>query len=139
MRGLPIIVCVLIAACGDVVKSGTDAASDGETGGSGSFAPHVPIDPASCGDGCIALPRGAVVSLLATPAEGSTFAGWSGDCAGHDDCTISMDRGHQVFATFGRDGDVATVREVALPETDADAWPLVVTTRGDGLGRVTWR
>jgi Divergent InlB B-repeat domain len=135
MRGLTIVVCLLFVACGDVVKTGNDA----ETGGSGSFAPHIPIDPASCGNDCIALPRDAVVSLVATPAEGSTFAGWSGDCAGLDDCTIVMDRGHQVSATFVRNGDTAPAREVVLPETDADVLPLVVTTRGDGLGRVTWR
>lgn len=135
MRGLTIIACVLTAACGDIVKTGNDA----DQGGSGSFAPLAPTDPASCGDGCVALPLGAVVTLVATPAEGSTFAGWAGDCAGQGDCTITMDRGHHVYATFVRTGDVAPLADVALPETGDDAWPLMVTTRGDGLGRVTWR
>src|SRR4029077_8479144 len=45
----------------------------------------------SCGVTCTA-PFGdpASVSLTATPAAGSTFAGWTGDCSGTGACTLSM-------------------------------------------------
>ncbi|MDB5975454.1 MAG: hypothetical protein JWR07_2214, partial [Nevskia sp.] len=40
------------------------------------------------------------VTLTATPASGSVFAGWSGDCSGTDSCQVFMDRIRNVTATF---------------------------------------
>ena len=39
------------------------------------------------------------VTLTATPDEGSTFTGWSGDCSGND-CTVVMTEDRSVSATF---------------------------------------
>jgi Divergent InlB B-repeat domain/FG-GAP-like repeat len=43
---------------------------------------------------------GYTVTLTATPAAGSVFAGWSGACTGTAPCTISMAAARSVTATF---------------------------------------
>ena len=67
--------------------------------GSGS----VTSDPAgiSCpGDCTEPYTYGTVVTLTATPAVGSTFAGWSGACTGTGTCVVTVDAGKTVVATF---------------------------------------
>jgi hypothetical protein len=55
----------------------------------------------SCGATCSATyPYGTNVTLTATPTAGSTFAGWSGVCAGTGTCTVSMVVARSVTATF---------------------------------------
>jgi murein DD-endopeptidase MepM/ murein hydrolase activator NlpD len=64
-----------------------------------------------CGPTCSAdFTSGAVVTLTATPATGSTFAGWSGACSGTGTCTVTMDTDKTVTATF-----TSTVRPPAAP------------------------
>jgi hypothetical protein len=41
-----------------------------------------------------------MVSLTATAASGSTFAGWSGACAGAGACNVTMSSNQNVTATF---------------------------------------
>jgi len=75
-----------------------------------------------CGSTCSAsFVTGTVVVLTATPAAGSTFAGWSGDCSGTGACTLTMTAGHSVTATF------------ILPSSRI----LTVTKAGSGTGTVT--
>jgi hypothetical protein len=65
----------------------------------------------NCGPTCSAdFTSGAVVTLTATPATGSTFAGWSGACSGTGTCTVTMDTDKTVTATF-----TSTVRPPAAP------------------------
>jgi len=40
------------------------------------------------------------VTLTATPANGSTFAGWTGACSGMGTCTLAMSEARAVTATF---------------------------------------
>jgi endo-1,4-beta-xylanase len=55
----------------------------------------------NCGGTCSAgFASGATVTLTATPASGSTFAGWSGACSGTGTCTLSMTASRSVTATF---------------------------------------
>jgi uncharacterized repeat protein (TIGR02543 family) len=66
------------------------------TGGSGAI---------NCGGGasiCSAnFASGATVSLVATPAVGATFTGWTGACGGSaTTCTVSMTQSRSVTATF---------------------------------------
>jgi len=55
----------------------------------------------TCGATCAAdIRQASAISLTATPDLGSTFTGWSGDCAGTGTCDLSMDGPHAVTATF---------------------------------------
>jgi hypothetical protein len=74
-----------------------------------------------CGATCaVSFPVGSSVGLTATPADGSAFTGWSGDCSGAAACTVTMDTGRNVTATF------ATIPLYALS----------VTKSGPGTGTV---
>jgi hypothetical protein len=54
-----------------------------------------------CGSKCAtAFALGTSVTLTATPESTSTFAGWSGACAGTAPCVVSMTRPQTVNATF---------------------------------------
>jgi hypothetical protein len=56
----------------------------------------------NCGATCSsAFPGGSSVTLMATPAAGSTFGGWSGSgCSGTGTCTVTMSSAQNVTATF---------------------------------------
>ena len=101
-----------------VVKSG---------GGSGT----VTSDPAGidCGSDCSAgFPHGTSVTLTATPASGSTFAGWEGEgCSGTGPCTVAMDRVREVTSIFGLAATPST------PPADGPG-PTPTPTPGTGPG-----
>ncbi len=55
----------------------------------------------SCGATCVAgFPGGTAVVLTATASPGSSFAGWSGDCAGTGACNVVMSSARNVTANF---------------------------------------
>lgn len=55
----------------------------------------------NCGSTCQATFGDAEqVTLTATPAPGSVFAGWSGACSGTGSCRVTMDQSRSVTATF---------------------------------------
>ena len=47
-----------------------------------------------------AYPASSTLRLVATPNAGSTFAGWSGGCAGPDHCVLDMSQERTVTAAF---------------------------------------
>jgi hypothetical protein len=76
----------------------------------------------SCGSTCSAnFPAGSSVSLSASAASGSAFAGWSGDCTGTGACNLTMNQARSVTATFNT----------------ATTYSLSVTKTGSGAGTVT--
>lgn len=55
----------------------------------------------ACGNTCAAsVASGTTVTLTATPDAGSTFAGWSGACAGTGSCSVTPRATTNVTATF---------------------------------------
>ncbi len=76
--------------------------------GNGTVTSHSPgID---CGTACSAdFDLGTLVTLTATPAQGSYFAGWSGACTGLDACHLVMDEARKVSAEFKLVGEFADV------------------------------
>lgn len=82
------------------------SSSPGSGAGTGTVTSQAGLVPAiDCAsgstEGCTAsYPSGTVVALTATPASGSTFAGWSGACAGTGTCTVTMNATQSVTATF---------------------------------------
>jgi Divergent InlB B-repeat domain len=73
-------------------------------GRAGTGAGTVSSTPAgiSCGASCSSsFTSGTVVTLTASPAAGSTFAGWSGaGCTGAGACSVTMNAARSVIATF---------------------------------------
>ncbi len=55
----------------------------------------------NCGATCSqSVTAGTALTLTATPAAGSTFAGWSGACSGTGTCTVTVNAATTVTATF---------------------------------------
>jgi hypothetical protein len=67
----------------------------------------------SCGTDCShTYTSGTAVTLTATPASGSAFAGWSGACSGTGACTVTMSGARSVGAAF-------TANPVSSPSSSA--------------------
>ena len=68
--------------------------------GTGTVASS-PAGTIDCGATCSAnVAPGTGVTLIATPAGGSSFGGWSGDCSGSGSCSITMNAARSVTANF---------------------------------------
>jgi streptogramin lyase len=101
----------------------------------------VTSDPAgiSCGTVCSgAYTPGTSVTLTAAPDAGSTFAGWSGDCAGSSTCTVTMSQARAVTAAFTQatgpaPGSVIEVGCTANTLTLTDVFPKGRRTRLTGV------
>lgn len=82
---------------------------------SGTGTGTVTSSPAgiNCGSDCTeGYVSGTSVTLTATAATGSTFAGWSGACSGtNPTCTVSMTAARTVTATFNAAGYLLTVNK----------------------------
>jgi hypothetical protein len=64
----------------------------------------------NCGSTCSSsFASGTTVTLNASPASGSSFAGWSGACSGTGSCTVSMTSARSVTATFNSSGGTGGV------------------------------
>jgi hypothetical protein len=66
----------------------------------------------NCGGTCSAVyASGTTVTLIATPAAGGTFGGWSGGCVGTAPCVLTMTANRSVTGTFN--GTCASALTVA--------------------------
>ncbi|RKZ88808.1 MAG: hypothetical protein DRR19_12140 [Candidatus Parabeggiatoa sp. nov. 1] len=69
-----------------------------------------------CGSHCTkTYDVNTVVTLSATPNADSFFAGWRGDCAGTDECQVTITTNKMVTALFIKNSDVGHKPEEALP------------------------
>jgi pimeloyl-ACP methyl ester carboxylesterase len=77
----------------------------------------------ACGATCIAsFASGASLTLSASPANGSTFGGWSGACAGTSTtCTLTMNANKSVTAAFNT----------------SPSYTLTTSTAGSGSGVIS--
>lgn len=90
-----------------------DVAKDGA--GSGTVTDD--LGKIDCGTACAArYMLGTQVTLTATPAAGSEFTGWSGDCSGTGTCTVSIDAAKSVRAEFSPE-------KKSTPPTDPTTTP----------------
>lgn len=72
-------------------------------GGSGGGSVVSDVPGIACGATCSAeFDAGTSVTLTATPNDGSTFTGWTGDCSGGGTCSVTMNNAHDVRAVFAR-------------------------------------
>lgn len=101
----------LFSTAGDGVLTVTQT---GEGKGTVASEP-VGID---CGTKCSGgFDRGIYVTLKASPAAGSVFSGWSGDCAGEDEtCTVIMDYRTSVAAAFSLGSRTGSLRVTISPQ-----------------------
>ena len=67
---------------------------------------------------------GTVVNLSATPAANFQFAGWSGACSGSGACSVTMDAGKSVTATFAVKQFVLTLGTVGSGTITASPPPV---------------
>ena len=83
------------------VLAGTAHSLSVVRGGTGSGGVTSSPSGIQCGTDCSQpYAEGTTVTLTPTTATGSTFAGWSGDCTGTGNCTVTMSAAHSVTATF---------------------------------------
>lgn len=97
-----------IAISGPGVQIGSATCSNGATNYPTCTLPTtLTVTKAGTGSGTVtsspsgtSFATGTIVTLTATPATGSTFAGWSGACSGTGSCVVTMDANKAVTATF---------------------------------------
>lgn len=65
------------------------------------------------------------VTLIAIPAPGSTFTGWSGACTGTGACTVALPYDQNVIATFGPGGGIASAGVNPTPAPSTVASPAI--------------
>ena len=93
--------------------------------GSGAVSLSPEGTPGYCTEHCVSyFSSTAFVTLTATAAQGSVFAGWTGDCSGAGSCLLSMAGPRSVTATF----ELAALSEL----------PLLFKKSGNGRGAVTF-
>lgn len=90
-----------------------------------------------CTDHCnAAFERGAHLTLTAVPAEGSTFAGWTGACAGLGACEIDVRSDAQASAAFVARPARFVVSEIPAMDGMTGLYPRGINARGDVVGSV---
>ena len=127
------------SACSDVFavgEAGTILHYDGELltvhkDGTGSGTVKSDIAGIDCGSTCsYPFCSGTVVTLTATPDNGSTFTGWNGaGCSGTDTCSVPpLLADSEVWATFTANPTSSTTTSVEPTTTTTSVEPTTTTT-----------
>ncbi len=129
--GLLVLSCLLVARGGtDGPGNGTGQTLTVTQAGLGSTTVTGP--QIACGGDCTgSYARGTAVVLTATPEDGSTFAGWGGDCTGTT-CELVMDGAKAVTATFE---EADAVPASALGDSPTVTGMIANLGRGDFAGK----
>jgi hypothetical protein len=127
---------VALSCTGELVCMALDTTDHAVLGTSAAASESLAVSLAGAGHGSVsgagiscpplcgaAYPAGTAVTLVAAPAGGSTFTGWSGACSGSGPCVLSMSTPASVTATFA-------------PVATRAGFLLSVTLGGLGEGRV---
>jgi Divergent InlB B-repeat domain len=99
----------------------------------GTGTGSISSDPAGidCGSTCTSsFLQGKIVTLTASAASGSSFAGWTGDCTGTGACAVTMDAAKSVTATFNTNA----VPTFALTVTKTGAGTILSAPAGIDCG-----
>lgn len=90
----------------------------------------------ACPGACEAeLNAGGLITLTATPAPGSAFLGWSGDCTGTGPCQVSLDAPSAVDAEFGPAPAPASATSAAAPGAEQGSGAGQASAVAAALGR----
>lgn len=101
---------------------------------SGTGTGSVVSNPAGidCGATCSAnFSSGTSVTLTATPATGSSFAGWSGACTGTNTCVVTMSTATNVTANF-ENTSIIKINEVEPNDTANQAQKVAFNSKITG-------
>jgi lysyl endopeptidase len=99
------------------VRNGTGSGRVSQTSGNAPVSGNLDCAGNTCTANYL---QGATIKLVASPAAGSAFAGWSGACAGTDaECSLTMEGVKQAVATFNSACDAT----IATGDCDADGLP----------------
>ena len=85
--------------------------------GTGAGNVTLSTEDASCSSSCnVFIPENKPVTLTATPEAGSVFAGWSGGgCSDTGGCTVTVNAGTAITATFNLAAAGAPIASVPVP------------------------
>ena len=102
--------------------------------GSGTGSVIADSGVVNCGPTCSGeYPYNTPVILTATPDSGSTFLGWTGDCAGTAaTCTVTMDQAQNVGAAFSN--TIAANKDLAAGITGSGTGDVVSAPAGIACG-----
>ncbi len=98
----------------------------------------------TCGTSCSSeAAPGSSVTLIATPAAGSVFAGWSGDCASagtNPVCSVTVNGARSVTASFriaGTDFTGGGTADITIHDRQTGNW-FVGRSTGSSFGIESW-
>jgi hypothetical protein len=123
---------------GDLILLGNYVLTITQSGtGSGSVSSVPP--GINCGDDCAeSYLSDTLVTLNPQPLAGSSFTGWSGDCAGVGSCTVTMDSSRNVTVIFAdaTPPGMPVVSGVDLTNNSRPTWNWSSGGGGDGTFRI---